>query len=58
MLTKQSMIQQLEDYWLETAENNPTEEMDIPGAVMYYNQLTFEEVLLEYNNRILQVDKW
>ena len=53
MLTKQSMIQQLEDYWLETASNNPTETMDIPGAVMYYNQLTFEEVLLEYNDRIL-----
>lgn len=53
MLTKQSMIQQLEDYWLEMASNNPTEEMDISGAVMYYNQLTFDQVLQEYNSRII-----
>jgi len=53
MLTKQSMIQQLEDYWLEMASNNPTESMDIPGAVEYYNQLTFDQVLLEYNDRII-----
>ena len=53
MNTKQSMIQQLEDYWLEMARNNPAEEMDIPGAVMYYNQLTFEQVLQEYNDRII-----
>jgi len=52
MLTKLSMIQQLEDYWLEMASNNPAETMDIPGAIEYYGQLTYDQVLQEYNDRI------
>ena len=54
MQTKQSLIQSLEDYWLTVAEANPeeAEAMDIPAAVEYYHQLSYEEVLQEYNNLV------
>jgi hypothetical protein len=55
MLTKQEMIQSLEEYWLNLAESEPeeAENMDIPGAVEFYNQISYNEVLTEYNNLCL-----
>jgi hypothetical protein len=56
MLTKQEMIQNLEEYWLCVAEDNPeeAENMDIPAAVEYYGQLSYEDLLCEYNSLVLE----
>jgi hypothetical protein len=56
MLTKQEMIQSLEEYWIEVAEDNPeeAENMDIPAAVEYYFQLSYEDLLREYNSFVLE----
>ena len=55
MQTKQSLIQSLEDHWSNLAESNPeeAESMDIPAAVEYYHQLSYEDVLQEYNSLVL-----
>ena len=56
-MTKQEMIQSLEEYWICLAEDNPeeAENMDIPSAVEYYHQLSHEDVLLEYNTLVLKL---
>jgi hypothetical protein len=53
MLTKQEMIQSLEEYWLKLEEDNPEETMDIPAAIEYYCRLSQEDLLYEYNTLVL-----
>jgi hypothetical protein len=51
---KQTLIQLLREYWIEKQAEG--EDWDIGAACEYYNTLSYEEVLREYNSHIV-VDK-
>lgn len=51
MLTKEYLIQQLREYWLERQVEG--EDWDIGAACEYYTQLSYDEVLQEYNSHVM-----
>lgn len=52
-IDRAKMIAELEDYWYDLQRQNPDEEIgDIPGAVMYYREISDQELVWEYEEKI------
>ena len=45
----------LESFWNKVHEDYPDIAMDIPSAMEYYNTLTYEQLLTEFNRKIGEV---
>ena len=52
-IDRAKMIAELEDYWYDLQRQNPDEEIgDIPAAVMYYREISDQELVWEYEEKI------
>lgn len=52
-IDRAGMIAELEDYWYDLQRQNPDEEIgDIPAAVMYYREISDQELVWEYEEKI------
>ena len=54
-MTRGEMIQALENAYVERYKDEDPESYDIPGAVVYLQQLSTEQLTIEYNDVILHV---
>ena len=54
-MTRAQMIQALEMAYFEMYENEDPSCYDIPGAVVYLQQLSTEMLTIEYNDFILHI---
>ena len=49
------MIQELENAYIERYKDEDPESYDIEGAVVYLQQLTTEQLTIEYNDAIIKL---
>ena len=55
MKNRSEMIQELENAYIERYKDEDPESYDIPGAVVYLQQLSNEMLTMEYNDVILHI---
>lgn len=55
MKNRGEMIQELENAYIERYKDEDPESYDIEGAVVYLQQLTTEQLTIEYNDAIIKL---